>query len=66
MELTETRPCGIARKRMQEESALWLELLLEHQMAPVEGLRHILDETNQLVGIFITSIRTTQSSRPEK
>jgi four helix bundle protein len=49
-----------------EESALWLELLLEHQMAPVEGLRHILDEANQLVGIFITSIRTIQSSRPEK
>jgi four helix bundle protein len=47
-----------------EESALWLELLLEHQMAPVEGLRQLLDETNQLVGIFIASVKTLQSSRP--
>ena len=49
-----------------EESALWLELLLEHQMAPVEGLRQLLDETNQLVGIFIASIKTLQSSRAEE
>jgi four helix bundle protein len=41
-----------------EESALWLELLEEHQMASVEGLRQLLDETNQLISIFVVSIKT--------
>ena len=41
-----------------EESALWLELLEEHQMANVEGLRQLLDETNQLIGIFVVSVKT--------
>jgi four helix bundle protein len=41
-----------------EESALWLELLEEHQMANSEELRRLLDETNQLIGIFIASVRT--------
>lgn len=44
-----------------EESALWLELLTEHQMANAEGLRQILDETNQLIGIFVASIKTLHS-----
>ena len=41
-----------------EESALWLELLDEHQMANSEGLRQLLDETNQLISIFVTGIKT--------
>lgn len=41
-----------------EESALWLELLDEHQMASAEGLRQLLDETNELIGIFVASIKT--------
>jgi len=41
-----------------EESALWLELLSEHQMASNEGLVQLLDETNQLIGIFVSSIQT--------
>lgn len=45
-----------------EESALWLELLVEHQMANQEGLQQLLDETNQLIGIFITSIKTLNSN----
>jgi four helix bundle protein len=44
-----------------EESALWLELLQEHELAPTEGLRQMIDETNQLLGIFITSAKTLQS-----
>ena len=27
-------------------------------MANVEGLRQLLDETNQLIGIFVVSIKT--------
>ena len=41
-----------------EESALWLELLLEHEMAHPEGLHQLLDETNQLIGIFVASRNT--------
>lgn len=41
-----------------EECALWLESFSEHAMAPPDELRELLDETNQLIGIFITSIRT--------
>jgi four helix bundle protein len=41
-----------------EESALWLELLSEHQMTSAEGLRQLLDETNQLISIFVASIKT--------
>jgi four helix bundle protein len=44
-----------------EESALWLELLDEHQMADLNGLRQLIDETNQLIGILITSIKTVSS-----
>jgi four helix bundle protein len=45
-----------------EESALWLELLYEHRLAQSEELKELLDETNQLIGIFLTSIRTLQVS----
>src|SRR5215212_12064336 len=41
-----------------EESALWLELLEEHQMAHAEALRQLLDETNQLISIFVISVKT--------
>ena len=48
-----------------EESALWLELLSEHQMANPEGLRTLLDETNQLISIFVTSIKTLHGRRSD-
>jgi four helix bundle protein len=41
-----------------EESALWLELLQEHNLANREGLLQLLDETNQLISIFVTSVKT--------
>lgn len=40
------------------ERALWLELLDEHQMADTTGLHQLIDVTNQLIGIFVTSIKT--------
>ncbi|MFZ1753658.1 MAG: four helix bundle protein [Caldilineaceae bacterium] len=45
-----------------EESALWLELLREHEMAHVEGIDQLLDETNQMISIFIASINTLRST----
>ncbi len=44
-----------------EESALWLELIIDNDMAPQEGLQELLSETNQLIGIFVTSIKTIQA-----
>ncbi|MEM7534777.1 MAG: four helix bundle protein [Chloroflexota bacterium] len=41
-----------------EESSLWLELLSEHEMANTAGLAQILDETNQLIAIFVASVQT--------
>ena len=48
-----------------EESALWLELLVEHNLANQEGLSQLLDETNQLIGIFITSVKTLHHDRTD-
>lgn len=48
-----------------EESSLWLELLDEHQMANAEGLRQLLNETNELIGIFVTSLKTLHHSDDE-
>ncbi|MEM8860011.1 MAG: four helix bundle protein, partial [Chloroflexota bacterium] len=41
-----------------EESCLWLELLQEHEMANSAGLDQLLDESDQLISIFIASIKT--------
>ena len=46
-----------------EESALWLELMEDNQMANEAGLKQLLDETGQLIGIFITSIKTLNETR---
>ena len=41
-----------------EESALWLELLLENNMANLEELNYLLNETNELISIFVASLKT--------
>ena len=45
-----------------EESALWLELLEAYQLADVEELRQLLDETNQLISIFVISVKTLREN----
>jgi four helix bundle protein len=44
-----------------EESLLWLELLHEHHMAHSGGLIQLIEESNQLISIFITSSRKLKS-----
>jgi four helix bundle protein len=44
-----------------EESALWLELLQEQKWGDSIELTHLLDETNQLISIFIASIKTLRA-----
>lgn len=41
-----------------EESSLWLELLVENDMANPEELTLLLRETNELISIFVTSLKT--------
>jgi four helix bundle protein len=45
-----------------EESALWLELLHEHAFAHSDRLNQLLDETDQLIGIFVASIKTLHNT----
>lgn len=44
-----------------EESALWLELLTDHEMAAPPLLEPLLSENRQLIAIFITSLNTLRS-----
>ena len=40
-----------------DESAYWLELLVEAEIMPAEKLAALQDETNQLTAIFVTIIK---------
>lgn len=40
-----------------EETAYWLELLVESETFPETRLAEIMDETNQLTAIFVTIIK---------
>jgi four helix bundle protein len=40
-----------------EESAYWLELLIEADLMPKPLLEPLLDETNQLIAMFVSAVR---------
>jgi four helix bundle protein len=44
------------------ESRMWLRLILECGLASEPEARPLFDESNQLVGIFIATVRTLKSS----
>ena len=46
-----------------EESAYWMELLIESGMVAETALIPLLDETNQLIAIFIASIKRISKSK---
>ena len=46
------------------ETLVWLKLLRELNLATTVGLDDAIDESNQLVAVFVTSVATTQ--RKEK
>lgn len=52
--------------RELEETAYWLELLVESDVFPESRLAEIMDETNQLTAIFVTIIKKTKEGRNEK
>jgi four helix bundle protein len=43
-----------------DESLFWLELLMESGIAPREKLRPLLEESDELVSIFVASLRTAK------
>ena len=44
-----------------DETAYWLELLVRAQLLPATRVRDLLKEANELVSIFVASIRTAKS-----
>ena len=48
-----------------EESAYWMELLIESGIVADDALASLLDETNQLIAIFTASIKRISKVRGE-
>ena len=46
-----------------DETAYWLELLVEGNFVEAEKLKELQDETEQLIAIFVSSIRTAKSKK---
>ena len=43
-----------------DETVFWLELLQEGNIFPAEKLRDLVQEANELVSIFVSSVRTAR------
>lgn len=46
-----------------DETAYWLELLVEGDFVTAAKLKGLQDETEQLIAIFVTSIKTVKSKK---
>jgi four helix bundle protein len=46
-----------------DETAYWLDLLVEGNFVEAEKLKELQDETEQLIAIFVSSIRTAKSKK---
>ena len=44
-----------------DETAYWLELLIESEIVPAKLLGELLLETEELTAIFVSSVKTTKS-----
>jgi four helix bundle protein len=53
---------GICLKELRE-SQCWLQLIVLTEMLPESRLTDLLDESDQLIAIFVKSITTAKSSR---
>jgi four helix bundle protein len=45
-----------------EETAYWLELLVEGEVVPADKLRSLQQETNDLTAIFVTCVKKAKGS----
>lgn len=48
-----------------DESALWLELIVEDGLLPAARIDPLLNEANELTAIFVAARRTAQRSHPK-
>jgi four helix bundle protein len=46
-----------------DETAYWLELLIEVEIVSAKRLGDLLTETDELIAIFVSSVKTTKSRR---
>ena len=46
-----------------DESAFWLELIIESQIMKIEMIEPLLNEANELVKIFVSSRQTARKSK---
>jgi four helix bundle protein len=46
-----------------DESSYWLDLLVSAELAPASRLAPLLDETNQLIAIFVTIIKNAKANQ---
>jgi four helix bundle protein len=46
-----------------DETLLWLELIVESETMKKKQLEELMDEANQLVSIFVKSIKTSRGKR---
>ena len=46
-----------------QETAYWMDLLVESKQIKAAKLKSLIDETSQLIAIFISSIRTSKNRR---
>jgi len=46
-----------------DETVFWLELFQEGSISPAEKLRDLIKEANELVSIFVSSVRTAKEVR---
>jgi len=49
-----------------DESAYWLELLIEAGILPIDRIRDLLNEANELTAIFTSSGRTAKQAAAHK
>ncbi len=48
-----------------DESARWMELIIEDGLLPAKRVELLLNEANELTAIFFSSRRTTQRTNPK-
>jgi len=46
-----------------DESIYWMELLVESELMRKERVEDLMDEANQLVSIFVSSINTARGNK---
>jgi four helix bundle protein len=49
-----------------DESAYWLELLVEAEIVPAAKLADLQKESDELIAIFVASIKTSKRNNPKK